>query len=182
MDEIKQDFPYHVGFGLCNNDFTISEMSLAAFKSLEDAKAYVTFKNYNFVLHEKIYYIDEHDTQSMQTVRYIYDAYKNEFIEGNELVSSKKDIYIAGYEVSAIYNDEDGEFDYKDSNVCMFKKDVDIRMNEHYRYGAAEVNYYEKEDIGIKEYFWGADKFLQGNADNDKGTRNREYDDTERER
>ena len=143
-----------------------------------------------FMLHDRIYYIDEQDAQLIRTVRYIYDANQQKFIEGNELVSSKRDIYVTGYEVSAIYNDEDGEFDYKDSNVCMSKKDVDIKMNKHHRCGAAEINYYDKEDIGIKRYFWNADNFLRGNADikrgekiiNDIRNRSREYDDTEMER
>ncbi|MCM1083324.1 MAG: hypothetical protein NC428_07590 [Clostridium sp.] len=163
MDEIKPSLPYRAGYGQCKDDFTIEEKELAAFADVFDAMQYVENKYFNAVGDKNIYYLDLWQEKAMQTVRYIYDTKRQKFIEGNELVSGKGDVYVMGYEVSADYYNEEGEYDRTDSSVHMSIKNAEQAEEEHFRYGAMRAVYDEKE-ISIKKHFWGAEKFLLGTA------------------
>lgn len=171
MGEGKQDFPYIIGFGLCKEDFTIEENKVAAFLSQKDAEAYVRNIRWNDLsFNSKVFYVDAQvqDKLSMLTVRYIYDNKQDKFIEGNDIVSSRKEIYIPGYEVSAAFINEENEedvYEYSETTVCFSSSAAEQGKQRYFEDGADEV-YIDDKDIGIKEYFWNADKFLQGGADN----------------
>lgn len=171
MDKIKQDFPHRVGCGVCKDDFTIDEKVLAGFTDLSDAKEYIKDRIFNDLSSfQKVFFIDAQveDGPSMLTVRDIYDANRKEFIEGKDIVSSNREIYVMGYEVSADYEDEEGNYDYTEHTICISYTSAKLKRQEYVKNGAVEVKILEKDDIGIQTYFWDTAKFLKGTADNDR--------------
>lgn len=171
MNGEKQDFPHRVGVGLFKENMTIEEGKLAAFVNLNDAEKYIKTRIDNDLFSsQKVFYIDTQvqDGSSMLTVRYIYDNKQHKLIEGNEVLSGKSDIYITGYEVFADYEDEEGNYDYTEHIICLSDMEAQTMKQKFFEDGAAEVNIEDTDNIGIKDYFWDFDKFLRGDADNDR--------------
>lgn len=161
----ETDFPYIVGAGLCKEDLTIEEKKIAAFVSLKDAQMYIRGIRWNDLSFDlKVFYIDAQvqDKLSMQTVRYIYDNKQDKFIEGKDIVSSRKEIYIPGYEVSATFLDEEDEYEYSQTTVCLSSSAAEQEKQRYFEDGADEVGI-EDENIGIRKHFWYSDNFLVGN-------------------
>lgn len=169
------NYPYHVGYGLCNNDFSITETGVATFNLLEDAKSYVILKkdNDNFILSNRIYYIDDMEKQS----RYIYDAGQHKFIEGNDIVSFRKKIYIPGYEVSAVFvNDEEEDDYYYEKTVCLSYSTAEQEKQQYLEDGADEVEI-EDADVGVRENFRSSKFFL---GDFEASNQQEQYDELDR--
>lgn len=169
------NYPYYVGYGLCNNDFSITEIGVATFNLLEDAKSYVILKKNhdNFILSNRIYYIDDMEKQS----RYIYDVGQRKFMEGNDIVSFRKEIYIPGYKVSAAFMYEEDEDDYYfEKTVCLSYSAAEQEKQQYLEDGAAEVEI-EDADVSVRENFRSS-KFLLG--DFEASNSQEQYDELDR--
>lgn len=162
-------FPYHVGYGLCKEDFTIEDVPVADFMKGKDAEMFIKARTYDPLSFddERIYYIDRpvQDGQKMIPVRYIFNRNTNEFVEGTEA----KGIKIPGYDVYATYYDDMEEEYYTEHTICISYQQAE-RVRERYLKeignGVVDIEIEEDVDIDVMKDFWGAEKFFSGDFQN----------------
>ncbi|MGN0390800.1 MAG: hypothetical protein ACI4L2_08290 [Wujia sp.] len=147
----------HVGYGLCEFDFTIKEKELAVFQDLKDAQEFIKNKYYNSVmLSYKIFYFQEAGKD-----RQIFVPDKNEFVSGEEIISGKTKVYVPGWEIGAeFYNPEEDWEDYQTS-VCIGHDNAEKIKMEYLDDGASKVDISEI-DVDVQMQFWKTDEFFKG--------------------
>lgn len=147
----------HVGYGLCEFDFTIKEKELAVFQDLKDAQEFIKNEYYNSVmLSYKIFYFQEAGKD-----RQIFVPDKNEFVSGEEILSGKTKVYVPGWEVGADFYDPEEDWEDYQTSVCIGYDNAEKIKKEYLHDGASKVDISEI-DLDVQMRFWKTDEFFKG--------------------
>lgn len=152
-----KEFPFRVGYGICQDDWRIRDEAAAFFVNRQDAESYIRDRSYE-INSQYIPYIDEYE--SGVVTRYIYNRNLGDFICGDEC----KRLTIPGYQWEVYISPED--VTESGSSLSLKNAKMDIRRTKkRYGYEGSDTlpeSSIDETDINVFEHFWYAEDFFSG--------------------